>query len=41
MATKRNGSNPNRMKMRVGVEKGVFVKSKTQSPQVGKGTRKY
>ncbi len=38
---KRNGSNPNRLKIKVGGEKAVFVKSKTQTPQVGKPKRKY
>ena len=35
------GTNPKRMKLRVTEEKAVFVKSKTQTPQVGKSVRKY
>lgn len=38
---KTTGTNPNRMKLRVGVTDPGFIKSKTQTPQVGKPQRKY
>lgn len=36
-----NGTNPKRIKMRVGVTDPGFIRSKTQTPQVGKPPRKY